>query len=778
MPLRLVAPHTSSRRAPSRDALASLAPLFDTEQLFAKLRPSGAHALLRDLGFACAALLANARERVVVTTEAPAFAGALQAAVWEVGLVRDGENVLVSVFTPGASPRVAQTDRVLSLQEGASAVLNGIERLRLADTAAPVGIVGVEGPRDAGLAIARDQLLSSSASPVHTVTCRWARLEVKSKPALPFSLSAEVELRLPRNDNSASDLSRADLHALLFRGSFRAAVGDSERALDKVHVYLVAEQLLGLADAALDGLEQRRGMLRRAKTGDVTCGFQLNAEGELTLLLSRAGGHSGGWRLPAVPVLDFARAVVSFGRELVRGVVKIDRGQSSNLRLRAYRERLRDVADRVKACRGRRSVLNTAPESYRAFAESAPPPPVVTSSVGRLRFTESWRAAVPGIDLRSTFLCGDRLIVGALNEIASIERTTGTLLWQQPARRGASIMTPVGLARLSASGSLTVHDYGDGEVTLSMSISPAVGGGVSGAVVNAPGLPHMLLVGEGSRHLAAIDLDSGEIRWRRTLRRSGRLRLRRAGKLMVVACGEPDLLALDLLTGEEVWRHVAPTKTPRALRYAHSPVLDRGSLFVANTAPGVAACPTIERIDPWSGALAWSANLPYSVDRICAPMCTEDTVAIVASHEGRTGLWVFERDTGELRFDGEGLLGPHAVAPLAVDGMLIANGEAGELVAFDARDGTVRYRHVFAKPGCADRPHCITPVLRSGALFVPQHELFVLRPRDGALIARVPSDLVPDLVRVDERCGVYVAELSGHLAAYHAQPTLSLVTPG
>ena len=36
---------------------------------------------------------------------------------------------------------------------------------------------------------------------------------------------------------------------------------------------------------------------------------------------------------------------------------------------------------------------------------------------------------------------------------------------------------------------------------------------------------------------------------------------------------------------------------------------------------------------------------------------------------------------------------------------------------------------------------------------------------------------LPDLLRVGERCDVYVAEESGHLAAYEAGPRLMLVTP-
>jgi hypothetical protein len=66
-------------------------------------------------------------------------------------------------------------------------------------------------------------------------------------------------------------------------------------------------------------------------------------------------------------------------------------------------------------------------------------------------------------------------------------------------------------------------------------------------------------------------------------------------------------------------------------------------------------------------------------------------------------------------------------------------------------------------------------VLRSGALFVPQEQVHVLRPRDGEILATLPSDLIPDLLRVDEACNVYVAEESGHLAAFAVAPRLTLV---
>ena len=53
----------------------------------------------------------------------------------------------------------------------------------------------------------------------------------------------------------------------------------------------------------------------------------------------------------------------------------------------------------------------------------------------------------------------------------------------------------------------------------------------------------------------------------------------------------------------------------------------------------------------------------------------------------------------------------------------------------------------------------------------------IIRPADGALLGTIaPSEAIPDLLRVDEHCNVYVAEESGHLAAFGAMPRLTLVT--
>src|SRR5690606_13635752 len=133
-----------------------------------------------------------------------------------------------------------------------------------------------------------------------------------------------------------------------------------------------------------------------------------------------------------------------------------------------------------------------------------------------------------------------------------------------------------------------------------------------------------------------------------------------------------------------------------------------------------------------------------------------ETVLIASDDRGprgrRVGVTAVDRATGEVRYDRPAGLCDGYASRVLVDDLLVANSETGELVAIDARDGSTRYRHVFAGGQRADRPQSLQPVLRSGALFLPQSELYVVRPGDGAIIGRIPGGLVPDVLRVDEQC--------------------------
>src|SRR5262249_18478814 len=132
------------------------------------------------------------------------------------------------------------------------------------------------------------------------------------------------------------------------------------------------------------------------------------------------------------------------------------------------------------------------------------------------------------------------------------------------------------------------------------------GGPPAGAVVHVPGLPRLLIVTEGERHLVAVDLASGEPRWRyawagRSFTPRGTLRLKRAGKLLYVASGDGALTAIDVLTGAVVWR------LRDRLRFQSTPTLEHDNLFIA--AGGVNSLARLYAVDAFSGSPRWSVPI-------------------------------------------------------------------------------------------------------------------------------------------------------------------------
>jgi hypothetical protein len=731
----------------------------------------------RELAFALGELARAERSRAVVAAE---VAGAL----FEVGIERDGADLLVSVFRAGPSPLVVQADRRVSIHAAAQALLDVLEE------AAPTGD---------GVALGREVLHRIRAAPLgeelHPAPRR--EISVRGARASGVRISARLRPRRPCGEPNA-DLRRTDLHALLVTGTLSVEVGAGRASLRGVVVHLGAELLVTLAEEAIAAWRSRRPMTRELRAGSLVARARVATDGVLHAALdggdtSEAAAH----RLPPLDPVSFARAVASFARAFCRALSLADPAQARNLRLEALGRRARALVRLLHrsalgedgAESGRPSLASSesarAPESYRAFAEGdarrpGRRPRAVPTRPQRVRFTEAWRAVVPGIDLGSVLCAGEMLFVGSARELACIERRTGALVWSQPSRRGASILTPRGVARLAPDGLLVVHEPRRGAERLVLELAPCVGGTAAGAAVHGPGLPPLLLVGDGARQLTAVDLDAGEVRWRRALARRGPLRLRRAGKLVFVVAGEHELLALDLLGGELVWRRRADH------RYAHAVAVDRDDLFALGTRTEGAV--VVERLDPWTGQERWSTALARPLAPFGAPIVLDDVVVLLgrapcptiepAGPAAPLAAVLLGRSTGELR--GEvGELGRGRAGWLLVDELLVLNDEAGELSAVDLRLGSVRYRRLLdAAAGgsmLVEGPRSLQPVLRSGALFVPQSEVLVLRPGDGALLGRLPCDLVPDALRVDERCGVYVAEAAGHLAAYQALPSLALV---
>lgn len=685
---------------------------------------------------------------------------------WELGIETDGEQCLISVFRSGPAPEIAVFER---------AVDTVALRRALVDALAETEPTGMDPAAITALEAARASL--ERPGPSYVPRRRATRAcSLSSRVHNSFMLSARASFRRCRQASptpaDGSQVERADLHSLLLEGELLLASRECRVRLDQAQIFLLVERLVLLADDVMDAWQSDRPVFRRVEVDGLRLGVRRGAgDTPLALTVSRPkAAHKGKARtLPAVDAKDFVRASIDLARELVASFVANDSAQAHNLRLTALASAADALESRLRHFEADDAMTNAEPESYRMFGL-----PNTSSSSrgtwehgGKMRFLPRWVATVPNIDLRATFLCGERVVVGSNRELACLERTTGNVCWRIATPPATSVATPFGVVRLHPEGKIALYDIETGEQRFASFLQPRAGGGVSGALVNAPSLPRLLVVAEGERSISALDLASGEVRWRYTSVRSAGYRMKRAGKLILVSSGDSSLSALDVQNGELVW------KVRDRLPFTGDTLVDHDSAFAVGGGPIGPA--RLHHFDLWSGELRWTRELEERPVPYQAPLVTQQQV-LMPIRDGRgVGLAAFCRETGKPLWEqAPGLVSP-TTAWLVVDDTVVANSAAGTFICIDAATGELRYNHVFARHVDADQPRRLEPVLRNGALFIPQHQVHVVRPRDGELIGTVPSDLIPDLLRVDERCDVYIAEESGHLAAFGAAPKLTLV---
>lgn len=803
---------------------------------------------LRDLALALVDLARRPRGKAIVR---------LYDEPWEICVERFGAAACLSVYRPAPKPYIAVYERPVSFGDVITVTRDAIAGV----------VAGGQLSRRAGLelgsALAELDALARSCADFEALEVpRPVPIAIEPDRDAPISFGAEFALReadqphlvsAPEVVDHASGaavrapfeaVERSDAHALLFVGRMRAEIRGRTVDLGDCHPFLVADHLVEVGRRAFDAWERGLALHARAEAAGVLVGVRVSAEGELALSLAPAHGgarrdgctdscrdHRAAHTFPALGVIDFLEAALTFGRSLVRTILRRDRSQSANLQLSSFRRVLRESTEALRQASQTDAKVNPTPDPYRTFATAAQealpgPSPSSATPASRLRFAPRWRAIVPGVDLRATYLCGDRLIAGAASEMWALDRQDGRVLWRTDISRGTSVVTPAGIVRLSPDGSLAVHSFATGERLLQTRIAPRTAGSTAGAVVHLPGMPRLVIVTEGDHHLVAIDLTTGETRWRWSWGAShgaarGAVRIKRVGRLLYFICGDGALTALDVMTGAVVWR------VRDRLRFRTPPTVARDGLFVvAGGAHGIAR---LHCIDPYSGVVRWTtviggATTPCTIEGSVLVADGSVGVAMRTTHgknrESRASALALAMFRLE---DGTPLMGARNCGPrsstdapvgtswLAVDDTFIGNMPTGEIIGIDARSGGPRWRRVLGpRPLDADIPRRLEPVLRCGALFVPCSLLSpppaaissnasprpvpssrmrpagrdgeagagvcILRPSDGAPLGAVaPTEAIPDLLRVDEHCNVYVAEESGHIAAFAALPRLTLV---
>lgn len=681
----------------------------------------------------------------------------------EFTLVRKGHDILLSHYDAGSIPNIYCLDRPIALRKLLDACAESLQAKALATASASQRKVAQRlAHRLKHCVISPDVCLDRSACVRSGATVNTPNDEI------PLALSFEA--LIPQGLEPLREASsRADVHATLFRGKLWVHCRGQKFLIADGPIMPAVQRMVDAARALLDASETQRPVNIRLVANDFAIGARLSEKQEVALTF-----HPLSQERLTIPSLDVTGAtlpILRLASIVLRSVVSVDRNQARNLRISSLRDHVRRLRKIVRTREKVKSFINKQPERLRL---GVPPeserPPTVTSlpvSQGQLRFKQRWNAEIEGLDAGSTFLCGDRLVVATPRYTLALSRDEGEILWAHPTSFTTAMMTGKTLVRLGINGEVELCEVEHGEVYARGYIAPRVGGPAYGMLAGGGSLPPVAILAEGQNRLVAIDLRTGEPRWRFVSPAGTMFQMTRLGRVLVVVCGDSAVHALDVGSGEVVWRF------SQQGRFCLKPHIHGDSVFaVTGEAGGERG--TLYAVDLYSGKMRWQQDLAGSPS--APPVAGSDIVSIPFLVEDERSMISFDVSTGESRWcvvdPGIGQGG----SAMRIDSNMIINAPTGRLTALDLNNGQVSWSHKLSDPSSDDIPRQLDPVLRGGALFVPAASVYTVRPADGVLLGEVDEcDLVPDFLRVDERSWLYVAEESGHVAAYAPSAQLYLV---
>lgn len=687
----------------------------------------------------------------------------LATAAIEYALVRRGDSVLVSCYGTASAPVIYQLDRPIPLRlflDTCAQAMLEMATQELDPTARQIAI------RVAERALAT-QILPDPNALVAPMSQRGGELDAPGED-VPLAFGYEAAI-YPSSSSSQGRSAHADVHALLFEGHLWAFVRGRRLSLVKGPIMLAAHRMVVAVRTLIDSWESTRPTHVRLRAGGFQIAMRKSSHQLVSIELLSKG--NGDLTATSLTIAEAALPVLKLASDLLRSLVASDRGQSRNLRVRALRQEVRALRREIRARRSADSFVNPDPDRFRIHDAGENGESKEITSVNRLpslQFDERWRVCLEGLDANSVFMCGDRLVVATQTHLVAVSRDDGKVLWARPGQAATTLMAGSVLIRLFADGEVELCDVADGEPYCSTHITPRIGGPPVGLLAGGDNLPPVAVLTEGSHRLVAIDVRTGEPRWRFASRSGTEFRMTKAGRMLLVTCGEEAIHALDMATGEGVWRFAEGGCFQLKPLVSHETVVAaalrgrrEGALFAIDLYTGQPR---------WQRALSGPPSSNPCAAAHLALVSTAGEEASLCAHNLRTGEPLWETKDPGLGIGGAGM---------TIDEAWIVNAPFGRLSALDVRSGEMRWTANLADALADEIPRRLEPVLRGGALFVPASSVHVVRPSDGEkLSASLPCDLVPDLMRVDERGWVYIAEESGYVAAYAPRPALTLIQGG
>jgi outer membrane protein assembly factor BamB len=746
--------------------------LIDGANVSAAAGEDAVFLMFRDMLAGCDELASGRSHRVTLSFyESP----------WELVFKREGHIVLVSFFRGGIDPMIEVkdgpvpfADLIGALVEAGDTLVARLEALNpriLADPFVGEILGALERlravvPGEAGGSHDESQAIELSFEGAGGGDGRVA---------FHYGLVATSrDLLCPTTPN------RADLYSLMASGQLSCLADGVEVFSVGGRVFFMIEILLLLARQLLTCMEEHRDLdlVLRADALCIEARYDAGSEA-LTVTLSmdvRRSGHRGKAEASAVlggiSIMTFAEAVLDVARDFRRQVLDVNPSQRSNLKFEMLASEVddlttwkRDLTDAAYVNTSRSQLRYEMPRPTLPRRSDEGP----FLAARRLMYAKRWEVEAEGLRLDATFLCGDRLVLGTRSVIAALDREAGDPLWRRaglPGRALALMTGKTGLLTMAPSGEVTQIDVESGQTRWSTRVPPPPGR-PAGMTAGGGRHPRFAVLTTGESGIVAIDLFTGESRWRFRARRGRPTGLSHFGRLIALTCHSNSVYCLDADSGDLVWRFSERSRFDL-------PPVNLGDKLALWSTEGDGRCGKVFVLDGMSGELLWKASTDGKP--LAPPVQAGDRVILALGVPGNVRLQAWKASDGlpdwERGFDGQE--GP--VALMSMDDWVFVNTAQGSVINLDGVTGRVRWMHGLTERPGVDLPLNLEPVLRDGGLFVPFDTTYVLSPMDGTLLHRLEGESpVPDLLRVDEHYSIYTAEISGHVGAYGVVGHLNVV---
>jgi|GEM_PF-4911265 len=698
---------------------------------------------------------------------------------WVITIVFEGKSVFFSFYRAGGNPYVEVKDIEISLSSMIDAVLNAGETLlgdlleispqMVADSFVSELLSAIERLKKINIEDATSNCVSLQSS---------FTVEYCPKQSLKKGFSIGYVFEATSRDFLSSVIpNKSDLYSLMGKGKIDFVFRDRERFSASCYIYFVMEKLVELCRGLLEYIESSRTfeivssvenikmeMKYDGKSG--LCAFSIRKEDDNSSVITMRG-------IDPFVIVD---EVLKTSKDFRKRIGELNATQRSNLRFEIFSEEV----DTLSSWRKDLESHNLKRGSLAASSLRFEAPSLIEEKESKkensvffkakkLMYVRLWEAEVEGLRLDSTYLCGDRVILTGGKEIFSLERYSGDLLWRKKLEEqdAISFMTgQSGILRFEPGGKLRLIDIESGKTSWETRIIPPFGP-PSGIVAGGGRKPRFAILTSGESSIVAVDLCTGEAKWKYRTRRGSRFNFAKFGKFLFVVCGTNTFHCLDVDTGDLLWRYNARYK------FMDTPVCWGSNVAVWGREWG-------ERegrlfvFESLTGEEAWSC---LCEGRIAIPPVKAGEIVCIAFYQGlnliirglnsQNAAVVWERNLGNFA---------SIFSWMSIDDRIVMNIIGGVIICLKAEDGTVLWSRNIGGNASSDVPMNLEPILRGGGLFIPADTTYVFSSSDGTLLHKLDDDSpVPDFLRVDENYAIFVGEMSGYFSAYGVSGHIGVV---